>query len=150
MKTITQQLNAIAIPFTFKVPYNPSDYDRYDSGILKCDRNNYESVRQILETVYQENKDYFQQSVPLFTKFLAPGLSLAEAPKDKEIEPTSFGKNRCQIVADGLLEAWQKDDDSPENRRRSIRKHFSGHGIELDRPYLNTNSEDIYNFAKER
>jgi HopA1 effector protein family len=38
MKTITQQLNAIAIPFTFQVLYNPSDYDRYDSTILKLDR----------------------------------------------------------------------------------------------------------------
>ena len=37
MDSLTRQLNAIALPFSFRVLYNPSDYDCYDSGILSFD-----------------------------------------------------------------------------------------------------------------
>jgi len=96
------------------VLYNPSDYGRYDSGVLYFEKSNYQAFRQILQTVYTENKSYFQAEVPLFTKLLAPGLALAEEPDRKFTIQESFGMNRCQIVANGLLEARQKGDESPK------------------------------------
>lgn len=144
MGHLTRLLNEIKITFTFKVLYNPSDYGRYDSGVLYFDKINYEAVRQVLQTVYQENQLYFQIKVPLFTKFLAPGLALAEEPDYKFATRESFGMNRCQIVANGLLEAWQKGDNSPEGRMKTILQHFVLLGIDLQRSYLNANSEDIY------
>lgn len=124
--------------------YNPSDYGRYDSGVLYFEKSNYQAFRQILQTVYNENKSYFQAEVPLFTKLLAPGLALAEEPDRKFTIQESFGMNRCQIVANGLLEARQKGDESPENRLKSVFEQFSLLGIDWQRPYLNSNSEDIY------
>lgn len=144
MASLTQKLNEINISFTFKVLYNPSDYERYDSGVLYFDKSDYEAVRQVVQTVYAENKAHFQVEVPLFTKPLASGLALAEEPTQKFTAQESFGMNRCQIVTNGLLSAWQKGDDSPEKRMVSIRQHFSLLGIQLQRPYLNANSEDIY------
>lgn len=149
MKAITKQLNKINLPFTFKVIYEPSAYDCYDAGILNCARHNYAPVQQILEPIYKENRAYFQQSVPLFTKLLAPGLSLAESPYLLRVEAGNFGKHRCQIVADGLLAAWQTGDLSSAGRMLSIRQHFSSEGIELERPYLNPKSEDVYKFVSE-
>lgn len=144
MATLTRQLNEIKIPFTFKVLYNPSDYGRYDSGVLYFERSNYEAVQQVLTSVYAEARSHFRLEVPLFTKLLAPGLSLAEEPDSKFATQESFGMNRCQIVANGLLEARQKSDDSPEGRMTYIRQHFSLLGINLKHPYLNANSQDIY------
>ncbi|MDZ8086885.1 MAG: T3SS effector HopA1 family protein [Nostoc sp. DedQUE12b] len=144
MKCITQQLNEIQLPFTFKVLYNPSDYGRFDSGVLYFNKSNYEGVRQVIQTVYKENKRYFQIEVPLFTKFIAPGLALAEEPNHKFSTQESFGMNRCQIVANGLLEAWQKGDNSPEARMTAIIQYFALLEIDLQRSYLNANSEDIY------
>jgi hypothetical protein len=65
-------------------------------------------------SVYAENQLHFRTEVPLFTKLLAPGLALAEEPDCKFAAVESFGMNRCQIVANGLLEAWQNGDESPE------------------------------------
>ncbi|MFB2979618.1 T3SS effector HopA1 family protein [Microseira sp. BLCC-F43] len=144
MGSLTQKLKEIQIPFTFKVLYNPSDYGRYDSGVLYFEKSNYQAFRQILQTVYTENKSYFQAEVPLFTKLLAPGLALAEEPDRKFTIQESFGMNRCQIVANGLLEARQKGDESAENRLKSVFEQFSLLGIDWQRPYLNSNSEDIY------
>lgn len=144
MARLTEKLNEINILFTFKVLYNPSDYGRYDSGVLYFDKSDYEAVRQVVQTVYAENRAHFQVEVPLFTKLLAPGLALAEEPQQKFTAQESFGMNRCQIVTNGLLEAWQTGDDSPEKRMVLISQHFSLLGIELQRPYLNARSEDIY------
>jgi len=144
MASLTRQLNEIRIPFTFKVLYNPSDYGRYDSGVLYFEKSNYETVRQVLRSVYTENQLHFRTEVPLFTKLLAPGLALAEEPDCKFAAVESFGMNRCQIVANGLLSARQNGDESPDSRMASIRQHFSLLGIDWQRSYLNANSEDIY------
>lgn len=144
MRAITLHLNEIRIPFSFKVLYNPSDYGRYDSGVLYFKRSNYEAVQQVLQGVYAENRSHFQMEVPLFTKLLAPGLGLAEEPDCKSAAQESFGMHLCQIVVNGLLEAQQKGDESPEARMTFIIKHFNLLGIDLKCPYLNPNSEDIY------
>lgn len=144
MGNLTQQLNAKLIPFTFKALYNPSDYQRYDSAVLYFQKSNYGIIHQILQSIYLECYQYFNTEVPLFTKFIAPGLAVAEEPDRKFAEKESFGLNQCQIITNSLLEAWQQGDESKENRMRLIIKHFSNQGIELERPYLNSNSQDIY------
>jgi hypothetical protein len=144
MDGLTEQLNAANIPFTFQVLYNPLGYGRYDSGILYFERQDYPALHKILQAVYRENQSHFQGEIPLFTKFLAPGLGLAEEPTQKFAAQESFGMNRCQIVANALLEAWSKGKNAMEERMRVIDQHFSQHLIDLQRPYLNPSSEDIY------
>jgi hypothetical protein len=144
MASLTQQLKETEISFSFKVLYNPSDYIRYDSGVLYFERKSYELVREVLHKVYLQQRSHFHSEVPLFTKMLAPGLALAEEPDSKFAAVESFGINRCQIVANGLLAARQKGDESPENRMEQIQRSFSLLGIDWQHAYLNSNSEDIY------
>lgn len=144
MGSLTQRLNELAIPFSFKVLYNSKEYQRYDSGVLYFDKRDYEVIKQVLKTVYQEQKLHFKSEIPLFTKQLAIGLGLAEEPDKKFAIQESFGMNRCQIIANGLLAVWHQGDNSIEGRMRAIIEQFSSLGIELQRSYLNVNSEDIY------
>ncbi|MEA5578145.1 T3SS effector HopA1 family protein [Anabaena sp. UHCC 0451] len=144
MESLTEELNHIGVSFSFKALYNPSEYRRYDSGVLYFSKGKYEVVHPILQKIYAENQSYFQEQVPLFTKLLAPGLACAEEPDQKFGEQESFGTNRCQIIANGLIDAWQQGNNSPEDRMASIFKHFSLHKIQLQRPYLNSRSKDIY------
>lgn len=144
MKDLTEHLNESHVPFSFKTLYNPVDYHRYDSGVLYFGRQNYGLVRSILESVYSINQTYFRSEIPLFTKFLAPGLGLAEEPNLKFSTQESFGMNRCQMVAQGLIAAQQAGNDSPEGRLHSILQTFADYGISWDRAYLNSDSDDIY------
>ena len=144
MDNLTSQLNAMSIAFSFKALYNPSDYERYDSAVLYFDKKDYEAVHPVLERLYADNQSPFQEQVPLFTKFIAPGLAIAEEPNHRFNDHESFGTHRCQIVANGLIEAWQQGNDTPTGRMASILQHFSSLKIELQRPYLNPKSEDIY------
>jgi hypothetical protein len=144
MASLTHLLKETEISFSFKVLYNPSDYIRYDSGVLYFERKSYELVREVLHKVYLQQRSHFKPEVPLFTKMLAPGLAMAEEPDSKFASVESFGINRCQIVANGLLEARQRADESPENRIKCIQHHFSLLGIDWQHAYLNSNSQDIY------
>lgn len=144
MESLTKQLNAATIPFTFQVFHNPAAYGRYDSGLLYFQRHDYPAIHKILQAVYTEHQSYFQSEIPLFTKFLAPGLGLAEEPTQKFAAQESFGMNRCQILANALLEAWQKGKNAMEERMKVIDQHFERHSIDVHRPYLNPRSEDIY------
>lgn len=144
MGSLTQQLNTQNIPFDFKVLYNPQDYQRHDSGVLYFDKSNYELVPQILQKVYQENQSHFKVEVPLFTLQLAPGLALAEEPNQKVAGRESFGQNRCQIITNGLLEAWYQDKNLPYQKIQCIFEQFSISGIDLNHTYLNANSKNIY------
>ena len=144
MGSLTQQLNEQNLPFDFKVLYNPQDYQRHDSGVLYFDKSNYEQVHQILQRIYQEHQPHFKAEVPLFTLPLAPGLALAEEPDQKFAERESFGMNRCQIIANGLLEAWHQGRNLPDEKIQAIFEQFSLSDIDSNHTYLNANSEDIY------
>lgn len=148
MQGLTQQLNKRLILFSFKVLYNPQDYKRHDSGVLYFDKQDYSVVEEVLQIVYEENQSHFKSEIPLFTLQLAPGLGLAEEPDKKFSEVESFGMNRCQIVANGLLSAWYQKDNLPQNRMQEILKQFTNLEIDIQRPYLNTNSDDIYRLLK--
>jgi hypothetical protein len=144
MKSVTTKLNAIEVSFSFQVLHNPLNYGRYNSGVLRFNNDSYELVREVLQNFYIENKSNFQPQVPLFTKVLAPGIGLAERPVYRFGSKESFGINRCQIVANALLEAHKNGDESPKTRMKYILQHFDHLGIDLECPYLNPNSEDIY------
>lgn len=144
MKSLTYKLNRINVPFNFKVLYDPSVYYRHDSGVLYFERSQYLDVKKILTEVYAETQSYFKTAIPLFTKLLAPGLALAEEPNLKFTEKESFGTNRCQIVGNGLLAAYYSENNSPQEKMDSIIQQFSLLGIDWQRPYLNSNSKDIY------
>ena len=144
MDILTKELNSVSLPFSFKGLYNPADYDCYDSAVLSFAQRDYQVVSSILQSMYLEHQSYFQPEIPLFTKLLAPGLALAEEPDQKFFEQDNFGRNRCQIVTNGLLAAYQQGDESPQRRIAEIRQQFSLMGIDLQHPYLNSQSEDIY------
>ena len=144
MDNVTREFNNMQVAFSFKALYNPDEYKRYDSAVLYFSKHHYKTIHPILQKVYLENQDSFSQEVPLFTKPLAPGLSCAEEPEDKFGEKESFGTNRCQMIANGLITAWQTGNNYPESRMKAILEQFALHKINLQYPYLNAHSEDIY------
>jgi len=144
IENVTRELNNMQVAFSFKALYNPDEYRRYDSAVLYFSKHQYQTIYPILQKVYLENQDSFSQQVPLFTKQLAPGLGCAEEPENKFGEKESFGTNRCQMIANGLIAAWQADKNHPESRMTAIFEQFALHKIKLQYPYLNAHSEDIY------
>jgi HopA1 effector protein family len=148
MEALTVELNQANVPFNFKVLYNPTDYNRYDPGVLYIQRSYYQIVHLILERIYPQQQAYFRSAIPLFTKQIAPGLAIAEEPDRKFGEAESFGLNRCQIVANALIQANNQDDPTPANKLAAIVQNFDKMGINLEYPFLNSDAVDIYSVLK--
>jgi hypothetical protein len=146
MSSLTQQLNKIKIPFNFKVLYNSDDYPIEDAATLSIERQYYEVVCPILQEIYVANRAYFQPEIPLFTKLLAPGLSLAEEPNFKNSELENFGLHYFQPIARGLIASWQQKSDLTQDKVKLILEFFAEQQINSKYPYLNVDSEDIYQF----
>ncbi len=141
MQHFTQALNRRQIAFTLKLLYDPTDYGRYDAVTLCLERHHYPEIVPLLKQIYQQTQSEFSPAVPLFTKPLALGLGIAEAP---EAEPHDFGLHRCQLVAKGLLAAWETGNETPEQRLSYIHQTFAQSQIHLQFPYLNPGSLDVY------
>jgi HopA1 effector protein family len=144
MESLTQLLNVANIPFHFKVLYNPRDYNRHDSGVLYIQRYYYPTVEIVLGQIYRQHHQHFQPGTPLFTKPIAIGLAIAEEPDVRFTESESFGMNRCQIVADGLIAADLRGESDPQLKLDAIFQSFDRVGIDLTAPFLNPRSVDIY------
>jgi len=144
IKQLTEKLNNCQVPFSFYTLHNPCNYGQYKSGFMQINQDKYQVVKEIIEDTYPENKKYFNSQTPIFTKAIAPGISLAEKPENEFEFIEYFGANRCTIVAQALLEAHKNGDNSPEVRMEYIFKSFENLGIDLEHPYLNPNSQDNY------
>jgi HopA1 effector protein family len=144
MHSLTQHLNALQIPFTFQVPYDPLSYDRYDSGILHCAKSDYGVMRSALSAIYTENSSYCREETPLFTKQLAPGVAVAEEPSHKFSAQEDFGLNRCQILTNGLLMADRQGEYTSEMKMVMILNQMYEHRIAPEFAYLDGDGEDIY------
>ena len=81
---------------------------------------------------------------PYLPKYLAPGLSLAEQPLSETLSSETFCQNRCKLVAQGLISTWKDGEQSSETKITHICNRFAEAKINLEKPYLNPNSVDIY------
>jgi HopA1 effector protein family len=147
---LTFQLNTAKIPFSLQILSHPVAFGRYDAATLHFEKPHYPSIHKILESIYPEIQPYLYIDIPLFSKYLAPGIGLIEEPIHKPIPQESFGMNRCQILAIALFDAWQKGIIAPEEKIRLIQQHLSEWSVNLEYPYLNPNSEDIYTVISEQ
>jgi hypothetical protein len=141
MRHFTEQLNAIALPFSFKVLLDPEDYGRYDAAILQVEKSSYSILHSIVQQGYDQVKPHLQPQMPLFMKVLAPGVGLAEEP---DTDPRDFGLHRCQLVADALWHCHQQGQESPLARRDAIQREFAQQNLDLVYAYLNAHSLDDY------
>lgn len=144
MESLTRELNQLGISFSFKVLYNPQDYNRFDSGVLYFNCQDYPVVAKVLTDVHTQHRSHFLPEIPLFTKQLAIGVGLAEEPDQKFAQRESFGMNRCQMVANGLLELFYQGNNSAADRMVAMLEQFASAGISLEQPYLNRGSQDNY------
>ena len=144
MRLLTTNLNQINVPFRLKVQKDFSQVCRCDAAVLYIRKQDYLRVRATLEKAYFDVKDDLRRGTPVFTKPLTAEVGLAEEPSSA----VSFGLNRCLLLAEGLVSAYEQGEKSPDRRMAVIESRFAKDGISLDRPFLNPGSEDVYQFSR--
>jgi hypothetical protein len=140
-QTLTHELNKLSIPFQFAILHNPALFRCYDAGTLKLSQADYLAAQTVLAQIYRTHQADFSPDVPLFTKQLAPGLGIAEVPTTT---PGSFGMQRCELLATGLLAAMAQGQTLAADKLNTIRQQFATAGIDGLKPHLNPDALDCY------
>lgn len=140
MRQLTACLNRYQIPFKFKTLVQAQMYNRTDAAVLYVAKRYYHIVATLIVELQQDNKIILRNEIPLFTRFLIDGVGMAENPKTG----LSFGMHRCNLMAQGLVEAWKLGKQNVSAQMELIELAFSKNQLNLNRAYLNPNSEDIF------
>ena len=138
----TKYLNASGMAFRLKVLNDSARYNRCDSGVLYLDKIIAEKAKNTISLLYAKVAPHLKQSVPAFTRKLAPGLAMADDPGNGE----SFGMNRCRLLADGMISAHEKRSGSLEDRIQVVEARFLKENVSINRPYLKNESQDDLRF----
>lgn len=137
---LTKQLNYYEIPFSFKCASYPHLYARRDPAVLYLKSPYFEFVLRILKPVYKKILPYLIASVPLFTKAIGKGVALAEDPGTGE----SFGMHRCRLLAEAIVFISQNGISLLSEKLAAVERYFQQQGLNLDTPFLNSKTADIY------
>ena len=143
MRALTRTLNARGIPFAFKCPRNSAAYLRRDAGTLFVLQPFYRAVSAALPEIHRAVAGRLRDDVPLFAKPLMAGLGFAEDPGASE----SFGMSRCRLLAEAIWIAFVEGVAEAPAVVEVMKRHLTGNGIDVARPYLNPWCVDRYGAA---
>ena len=141
VQSATSRFNGVRLPFRLKVLSESGHYRRCDAGVLYILKSDYDVAAPLLAAIHADIEDGLNPGTPMFTKWLAPGVGLAEEPGQ---EGASFGQHRCRLLAEGMVRAYEGGETSPEARLDVVINRFGEAGIDLEHPYLNPGSRDDY------
>jgi hypothetical protein len=142
VRLTTSMLNRAHLPFKLKVLHDPGHFTRCDAAVVYVFKDDYPAVADMLGRIYPEVASCVKLSTPAFTKPLAPGVGLAEDPRQAE----SFGQHHCRLLADGIIRAYEHGLQALDERLHVVANCFAAAGISLHTPYLNPGSSDDYTF----
>jgi hypothetical protein len=138
---LTEALNSGAVPFRLKALRDEQSYRRCDTAVLYLIGNDMAVTEPPLSRAIAELAPALRLGIPALTKPLAPGVALAEDPK---APGESYGLHRCGLIAEGLIRAFEAGRSKQQDRLAEVLEVLASHHVDLQRPYLNPGSEDVY------
>ena len=139
IRAVAETLNRARVPFRFKVCDRSDLFDRADAGVLYLSRGSWAAAADHLRLVWAE-LGHLGTSVPAYTKYLAPGVGVAEDTGSGH----SFGAHRCGMLARAAVEAAELGIDSMDDRFDVVTSYFERHGVNPNQPHLMAGSDDPY------
>jgi len=143
---LTRRFNTVGVAFHAKVPADPGAYMRADAGVLYVPLADAAAVMALVPGLHRTVSASLRPTTPMFTKRLARGLAVAEDPGDGR----SFGQHRCQLVAEGLVHAFQDGRIAFEDVTQAVAVRFAEDGLIITRPWLNSGSRQRYRWPSQR
>lgn len=140
MMHVTSTLNRYQISFKFKSLVQAKMYTRADSAVLYVARRYYSLVASLILEMHRDARIRLREGTPMFTCNLIAGVGMAEDVK----AGTSFGMQRCSLVAEGLVQAYLAGEQKIDGQVEMIEQVFLAKDIRFEKPYLNPGSNDIF------
>jgi hypothetical protein len=138
---LTRMLNGACVRFRLKVVDHPDRFTRCDAAVVYLHAGDLRARRRLLSATVRAGSVELEPGTPAFTKRLADGVGIAE---ERVGGNDSFGMRRCRVVADAAIAAHELGIRDLPGRSRLVERHFADAGIDIDAPYLESGSEDVY------
>ena len=140
VRTLGKGLDDAGVAYRLKLLSAPHEYrERADTAVLYLERDDWEASAEAIVRAHEAVSGLVEDASPLFTRRVAPGLATADDPGDL----ISFGQHRCDLVAEGLVRAWEAGHVRTRERLDSIDQAFVEVGLDPARPHLSPASSDL-------
>ncbi|MCA2227189.1 T3SS effector HopA1 family protein [Nonomuraea aurantiaca] len=134
MKAVTSTLNALEVPFQFKMANHPAAYHRRDAGVLFLSAEAWSDHRTALLEMCAKVRAVLRDDYPRLALPLAFGVSFAVEPHVPG-RLLSFGEHRCLLVAEALVQAHEQGVSDAAGRLAVIRDRYAREGLSMETPY---------------
>jgi hypothetical protein len=140
INSLTSRLNRFHVPFRLKCVTARSQFERTDGAVVYLGKRFFRIAAELMLDVHPAVVDFLDEDVPLFSKKIARGLSVAEDPGTGE----SFGQSRCQRLAESVWNCYLRNDQSSRARMYEFYRLLKERGINHKHLHLNKGSVDWY------
>lgn len=140
IRELTRRFNAANVAFHAKVLSDPGAYFRADAGVLYVSHADLAGAMTLVPGLHKAVSPHLRHPTPMFTKWLARGLAVAEDPGDGR----SFGQHRCHLVAEGVVRAFEDGTTAFREVTAAVVSRFAEEGLVITRPWLNAGSHQRY------
>jgi hypothetical protein len=143
LRELSSRFEYGCVPFQAKVPVVPTGYDRTDAGVLYLSDADVAVAANLVAAAYAALGATVRPDVPMFALRLAPGLAFAESPPNGD----SFGMHRCDLIAEGLVRAFERGASGIEDRVAIVRERLTEYGLDVERLAFNPSARYPYRFG---
>jgi HopA1 effector protein family len=143
LRELSARFERARVPFQAKVPVVPSGYGRVDTGVLYLGDEDVAVAIDFVAAAYAALGGAVRPDLPLFALPLAPGLAFAESPPNGD----SFGMHRCDLIAEGLVRAFERGASTVDERLAVVRERLTEYGLDVERLAFNPMTRYPYRFG---
>lgn len=143
VRALTTIFNRFKVPFMFKCLNHAQLYDRADSAVLYIEKHRFAIAARLLSGILKTHGHLLRDAIPLFAKRIAPGVAYAEDPGGSR----SFGMFWSDILAEGIVKAWEKGVSDEADKAKLIQQHIESNGVTAALSHMRSNSFYPYNFS---
>jgi hypothetical protein len=136
----TRIVDERGIPARLKVGNHPARFDRCDVAVLYVEREALVRERDCVAELHAALAGHLGPAVPALTRVLAPGVGLGDDPGAGR----SFGQDRCRLIAEGIVIAYERGAHEPRERVAAVEERFAAAGLDPAAPHLRAGAEGDY------
>lgn len=152
LRSMTSFVCSRGLRAIIKILNHPDSFGRPDAAVVYLERDAFIQLCSELREIVARFAPNLSDSVPGFTKRWMLGVGIAEEPERKGEVAVSFGEHRSRLIAVGLARAYVKfrDYDTEDIwvyetlRMAEVLTTLTEAGLDPERLYLNSSSEDVY------
>ena len=140
---LTRRIRKTGLPFRLKCLASRWQYTRADACTLYVRSEHSPLIHSIVDDLKRFGGSMFRGTTPMFTQVLDAGIGFAIDPGTGQ----SFGEHRCRLVAEGLINSFNRGRSGCVKQVEAIREVFEMNNVSTEAPHRPVGTREGYSFG---